>query len=848
MSETSWEKKKKIFAAALVVAETERAKFLEHECADDLTLRREIEKLLDAHLTDESFIEKPAFQISSAFERDEAEKIGRHFGHYKIIREIGRGGMGAVFLAERDDGEFSQSVALKIVRQSIVDRETDRRFRQERQILASLNHPNIAKLLDGGVSENGELFLAMEFVEGVRIDEFCERENLPTDERLKLFLYVCRAVSFAHQNLIVHRDIKPSNILVSADGEPKLLDFGIAKLIDAEHAAEQTQTDYRAFTPEYAAPEQIAGERVTTATDVFSLGVLLAHLLQSPNSKAQSSSDRKTIQQKTKTEDRRPKTELDSILQMARREDAKRRYASVQQFAEDLERYLSGLPVLARRDSFGYRAKKFMRRNRLAVSAGALIAVLIVVGFAAVLWQANVARRERDRAEKRFADVRELSNALLTDIAPKIERLEGSTEARQSLVNQSLKYLDSLANESADADLQSELATAYEKIGDLQGDPTRPNLSDFSGAISSYEKANQIRRALPANDENESLLAKNFLRSSATRAFQNDVKNALADADESLKIYENLTAKNPASLWLEIDSLDAQIGEAQIYADNDQFKTAIPLFEKILAAIAAANNETKEIEMLKIKAGTFYANALSWDGRQAEAEREMTKTIEEAEKMLVEFQTDSGVRRQVWRTFSVTSSLYEIENNRLALAFAERALKLAQAAAAADGADTQAKQNLAKSFSRVGICSVLENRISDALEDFKKSEEILGELVKQEPKNTMYQKDFGRLYIRFGDFYRKRQDFQKALENYEKSVFYFEQIGIADEKNTLAKRDAAQSLKNVGEMFLKSGENEKARQTFQRAFDILTNLQAQNALGEFDRPMLDDVQKVLRKL
>ncbi|MDQ3799680.1 MAG: serine/threonine protein kinase, partial [Acidobacteriota bacterium] len=259
MKNQDWEKIKDIFAEVLEQPKDLRANWLREACAEDERLFDEINSLLAAHDETENLIERNAFDIADRAAANFSDYAGKQFGNYRIIREIGRGGMGAVFLAERWDGEFEQKVALKIIRQSFADKELEKRFRRERQILASLNHPNIAGLHDGGVSEAGEPFLVMEYVEGERIDKFCERENLSTNDRLKLFLSVFSAVSFAHQNLVVHRDLKPSNILVTADGVPKLLDFGIAKLLYDEHADESTQTGYRAFTPEYASPEQIKG-------------------------------------------------------------------------------------------------------------------------------------------------------------------------------------------------------------------------------------------------------------------------------------------------------------------------------------------------------------------------------------------------------------------------------------------------------------------------------------------------------------------------------------------------------------------------------------------------------------
>ena len=280
MRSEEWSKIEELLDAALELEPTARQKFLDGLDAPDL--RREVESLLVCETNTNGFLDAPALALSADFFDDDNQTdglAGQQVGPYRIIREIGRGGMGAVFLAERADGEFEQKVALKVVGRSFADTELKRRFRQERQILASLNHPNIARLLDGGVSKDGEPFLAMEHVEGMRIDVFADAQQLSTRERLGLFQQVCAAVQYAHQNLIVHRDLKPSNILVTAAGVPKLLDFGIAKLLDAEADGVHTVTALGVMTPEYASPEQVRGQAVTTATDVYSLGVVLYELL-----------------------------------------------------------------------------------------------------------------------------------------------------------------------------------------------------------------------------------------------------------------------------------------------------------------------------------------------------------------------------------------------------------------------------------------------------------------------------------------------------------------------------------------------------------------------------------------
>lgn len=436
MSAPDWQRVKDTFALALKQPRERRPDFLSAACADDPALRAEVESLLEAHDEPESLLENGNFSVASLFEADGRGYAGKEFGRYQIIHEIGRGGMGAVFLAERADGEFQQKVALKIIRQSFADQELERRFRRERQILASLNHPNIARLLDGGVGKQGEPFLAMEYVEGEPLLDFAENGRLDIEERLQLFLKICDAVSFAHRNLIIHRDIKPSNIIVTREGEPKLLDFGLAKVLDESFALNYTQTEtaFRAFTPAYASPEQIRGQNVTTASDIYSLGVVLYELLTGerpfnfegksleqiiktvtefepglpsralwPEEATRARNGREP--QKEKADASHLKGDIDNIVLMALRKEPERRYKSIEAFAEDIERFLQGWPITARPNTLGYRAGKFVRRNTLGVIAASLIFLSVVAGIAATVWQARtaseqarVASAERDRA------------------------------------------------------------------------------------------------------------------------------------------------------------------------------------------------------------------------------------------------------------------------------------------------------------------------------------------------------------------------------------------------------------------------------------------------------------------
>jgi serine/threonine protein kinase len=371
MHQDEWERVKEVFTAALEQPDVSRAQFVVESCGDDASLLAEVESLLAAYEEPNHLLEKNTIDLAAKLQTGKHNYNGRRFGSYRILSEIGRGGMGTVFLAERADGEFQQEVALKIIRQSFVDSELERHFRRERQILASLSHPNIAKLIDGGVSDSGELFLAMEFIAGQPLIGFAENHQLTIEERLQLFLKVCRAVSFAHQNLIIHRDLKPSNILVSEEGEPRLLDFDLAKLSEPITTAsgltdaDRTETAFRAFTPAYASPEQILGKHVTTASDVFSLGVILYELLTNEKPfhfegksleeiiKTVSGSEPSLPSRIIKSEDsqsiirkRQLRGDLDNITLKALQKDPARRYQSVAEFANDIERHLERLMSL----------------------------------------------------------------------------------------------------------------------------------------------------------------------------------------------------------------------------------------------------------------------------------------------------------------------------------------------------------------------------------------------------------------------------------------------------------------------------------------------------------------------
>ena len=434
-----------IFEAALEVPAVDRPRWLAERCGMDQQLRAEVDALIAAHERAEGLLEANIGAVAEGVLRDVHR--GRRIGAYRVLRELGRGGMGVVYLAERDDGQYQQRVAVKLLRASPDAEDLRRRFVAERQILASLKHRGIAQLLDGGVTDGQLPFLVMEYVDGAPITAYCDRRRLGIDARLQLFRDVCFAVHYAHQNLIIHRDIKPGNILVTPDGGVKLLDFGIAKLLNpALGPLDQplTRTELRAMTPEYASPEQIRGDVVTTASDVYALGVVLYELLCgrrpyyfTSGSPAEwmevvgarvpdrpSSAVTRPVPREASKATRPPVPEemahargvsverlrhllsgdLDAIVMMALRKEATDRYGSADLLWEDLQRYLDGLPVLAHRGSRVYRARKFFGRHRVESAAAGLVALSLAVGAGFAFRQASFAARERDGAEHARTD------------------------------------------------------------------------------------------------------------------------------------------------------------------------------------------------------------------------------------------------------------------------------------------------------------------------------------------------------------------------------------------------------------------------------------------------------------
>lgn len=878
MQPGEWARVKEIFLEALDEPLDRREAILERLCEGDAVLRQQVQSLLDQDAA-ENAPHAPALPDDASA----SEAFGTELGPFRLVRELGHGGMGTVYLADRADGAYRQQVAIKVIRQAAGDPDLERRFRRERQILASLNHPHIARLLDGGVSRNGQPYLVMEYVDGEPLLAFATRAALSVRARLDLFLEICAAVSYAHGRLVVHRDLKPSNILVTADAEPKLLDFGLAQIVDATAGDSDghTMTAFRAFTPAYASPEQIAGGDITTASDVYSLGVVLYELLTgvTPHSFARS-----TIPEMLRTLDTttaRPPSQvrdvsmpyalsglagdLDNIVLMALRREPRERYASVAALADDIHRYLEGMPIRARAHTPLYLLRKFLARHTAAVVAALVVAASLVGGIGVSLWQANIARAQRDRAAQRFADVRRLSNSLLFEISPRVERLPGATEARGLLVRRALEYLDSLAGESADdPELQSELASAYEKVGDLQGNPTNPNLVELDAAISSYEKARALRLRASAGyaptDTRWRLVAENYRVLGAIYSQANDFDKATRELNEARRLYEQLAAAHPEDPALRIALAQSMHDLGRSHSNSSRYAGALAPFEQSISiAESVRQRRPEDIDLLRLLADSHaqYGLALSWEGRQKEGEAEMARAASIYEALVSSHPNDVTIGNGLWSVYWLSSSVYEEQDDVRSHQFALIALNTMQEIVAQDPTNVRARQQLAKSFSRLGQTATNTGRPTEAIVYLREAATILGDIVAGEARNGRLRSELALVLTRLAEARAARGLLAPALDDAERAAETFAAVlaeSPADRRSVrnlvLAHQIAGEIHERMASATPANGVEERrlAEESYRRALDALLELKTANTLAESDAGLVKSLEAKLEAM
>jgi|CXWL01.1.fsa_nt_gi non-specific serine/threonine protein kinase/serine/threonine-protein kinase len=842
MDAKTWAQIKEIFSHAVGLAEAERSAYLDQACIDDSELRREIEALLRSNDEVENFIEEPAFTVANALPTDDEPTVDKVIGHYRIVREIGRGGMGTVFLANRDDGEFQQEVAIKVVSSAFLGRESLDRFRQERQILAGLTHPNIAHLLDGGVTDDGLSYLVMEYVEGESLIKHADDHNLSIDERLQVFLKICRAFAYAHGNLIVHRDIKPSNILVTPDGEPKLLDFGLAKILDIEKDHILTASNFRALTPAYASPEQIRGETITTASDIYSLGVVLYELLsgsrpfnydsltfekmieiasgsepEKPSSKVRKMDDVGPQRMKAKLR-QSLRGDIDNIVLMAMRPEPERRYRSVEQFADDIERHLMGLPITATDDTLAYRSSKFIRRHWIGVMSVVAIGLILIAGIITTAWQAREAQQQRVRAERRFAEVRQLANSFMFEIHDSVEKLPGSTPTRNLLVTRALAYLDSLSIEATDdPSLQRELATAYEKVGDIQGNPYVGNLGDTEGALASYRKAIAIRESLNITKpdlETETEFGKSYRSLGDILEQKGDIDGSIDAYQRSLAIFERLDKAKPNDTFIldELARAHEALGDGLGRADDEaarlrSYRRTLEIRQDLLEKDPDNNKMRRSTAIAYLKVGTAEGPL------PAPGEENIRKAIAILEALSAQDPSSARGRRDVGFAFyQLGNLLTKAKDFGGALDARRKALDIRQAFATDDPTNAQAKFDLAVGYADFAEALTNTGELNSAEESGRQALSIFESMVATDSSNVVYRRNLALCYEKLGDIDTKRsategnsnriKRLKSARSWYQKGLNVFLQM---QENGTLMPSDSGR----IGQFLLKIKESDE---------------------------------------
>lgn len=600
-----WAQLRSIVEEALGLAADQRLQFV-HARISDPALRAEAEQLLafDRQASEMFSVTGWRGRVVAAAVAEETLP-GATVGSFRILHEIGRGGMGAVYLAERADGAYEQRVALKILRESIYAPEMESRFRSERQILARLVHPGIARLLDGGVTPAGRPYFALEYVEGRPIDRYCDEERLDIPARLRLFCRVAEIVQAAHQQLVLHLDLKPANILIKDNGEPQLLDFGIARLLS--EGDDKTQPSVMLMTPRYASPEQAAGGPLGVASDVFSLTTLLYKLLTgvlpypiedaTPLESARMIREREAIlPSKAASPYVAPllRGDLDVILMQGLRKEPGRRYPTVATLRDDVERYLESRPVLAHRDSFGYRANKFLRRNWIAVTATAAVVLVLLASMIFVVRSERRARRDRAAAERRLQDVRNIAHSYIFDIDGKLENIPGTLAVRELVLKNAQKYLEAMSKErSEDESLMVELSEGYSQLGRLQANPGWPSMRDWKAAEVSQTKAIAIDRELLARHPEQQVmrlrLLGHLLGLSQTYELDNNLKRREELNLEAWKVSEPALQEKPQSLrYLAVAVAPLMVAKLHIGDDDwsdGNIAAGVPWLEKTEAAL-----------------------------------------------------------------------------------------------------------------------------------------------------------------------------------------------------------------------------------------------------------------------
>ncbi len=787
-----WTDVTRLFDAALDVAPADRTAWLAALDADAEVVA-ELRSLLEWHEGSGTFLETPAVRVPDLADMS---MVGRALGPWRLVDVIGRGGMGVVYRAERADDAFTRQAAVKVIGPGADAAGVVARFRRERQTLADLDHRNIARLLDGGSTPEGQPYFVMEYVDGIRLDRYCDEQALPVADRVELFVRVCNGVQYAHQNLVVHRDIKPDNILVTPDGTPKLLDFGVARLVSREpgpNDAADTAATWL-MTPDFASPEQMAGRASAMSTDVYSLGVVLYVLLTGERPYRLHGTTPAEVQAVLAASRVRPPSafvrdhpaadahaarrgttpaalgrqlsgDLDAIVLKALARAPEDRYASVADLLRDVKAWRTSWPVAARPQTPAYIGAKFARRHTKALAAALVLALVAAVGVAAVVWQASVAARERARAERRFDDVRRLANTFMFDVNDTILNVPGTMATRELIVKTTVEYLDSLAREaSGDASLQRELARAWIRVGDVQGNPASANIGDTAGALRSYRRAVDLadgaRLAAPGDIEAMRTQAGAHRRLADVLAWAGDLAAALAESELSTRLYAAVAASAAPTLEDRIEAAIASVKLGDVLGNPNlpnlgraddaaaAFAAALGAFRTLDAAVPDDARVQRFIGLSLERIGTLHETAARWGA----AETAYRESFVLRQRLAAREPAHRNIQRDLAIAFEKLGKIQRatggpgagLDNLRGALAQFERL-------AAIDPADVNAARSVAISREVLGTALADAANRADARALFESALASHRALADRDSGNAQARCDVARLLESVGD-------------------------------------------------------------------------------------------------
>ncbi|MGM9484818.1 serine/threonine-protein kinase [Roseateles sp. NT4] len=792
-----WQHLKALLEEGLRLSSADRVAFVAQATKDDEALGRELASLLDAAA--------PTAAIGGAslvhdFLADLAQRvepwIGSRVGAYRVTRLIAHGGMGEVYEGHRDDGQYEQRVAIKVVREGPDRAFLLERFDSERRILATLEHPNLARLIDAGVSDWGDPFFVMELVIGWPIDVYCAQNAVSIRERIVLMRAVCQVVHYAHNQGVIHRDIKPQNILVTAAGTVKLVDFGIAKRFSSNGVDPPTVVERSALTPEYASPEQLHGEVLGPASDIYSLGVVLYRLLTGTSPYAPALANKLALAQAIcQVEPTRPSAaapisgngagrrslrgDLDAVVMMALRKEPSLRFSTAEEMADDLFRHLEGLPVRARRGATSYKISRWIVRHRTVVLAIGVANIALVIGVALASWQAIEANNQRGRAARNAADLRDLANVLMFDVHDRLVNVAGTTDARKLIVQNAVAYLEKVsAQAQSNPQLQLDIAVGYRKVGDALGRAFFPNLGDSDGALAQYKNGVKAAEALQA-DRNLGIKASRELallygRMAGVKFSRSEFEQARAYSLKAIDVAKAAMGEDAEGKKL---LAIAYVQYAKSLTSDADLAPVLELTSKALELFAAAVGDKPDTELELSVAATKSLKAWVYERTgQLSAALELNASSREIPERVLLREPDN-LRARLMRAVAArdqASVLLRLKRPSEALPLATQSVETWRVQMKKDTRDVAALHHLINAVSVLGASLRQSGLLGEAISAMQEVTSIYESLPKDQQQRPLLSEDYQAVLYALAGCYEERgaeqrgqagrADLSKALE------------------------------------------------------------------------------------